>query len=112
MQLAQAHAPHQMHVAWPRARACALVVEGGGMRGAFSAGVLDVFLEAGFNPFSVYGGASGGAMNLSSFLSGQHGRNFRIYRDICTCPEFISMVKYLRGGHWVDLDWLWREMAA
>lgn len=65
------------------------------MRGAFSAGVLDIFLEQGFDVFSVYGGTSGGAMNLSSFLSGQHGRNFGIYRDICTSPHFISARKYL-----------------
>lgn len=90
----------------------ALVVEGGGMRGGFSAGVLDVFLENGFDPFSVYGGTSGGAMNLSSYLSRQHGRNFRIYRDICTSREFISFRKFLSGGHWLDLDWLWQQMES
>jgi predicted patatin/cPLA2 family phospholipase len=90
----------------------ALVVEGGGMRGGFSAGVLDVFLENDFDPFSIYGGTSGGAMNLSSYLSRQHGRNFRIYRDICTDKQFISFGKYLRGGHWLDLDWLWWQMAS
>jgi hypothetical protein len=29
----------------------ALVVEGGGMRGAFTCGVLDAFLQQNFNPF-------------------------------------------------------------
>ena len=32
----------------------ALVVEGGGMRGAFTSGVLDVFLQQQFNPFDLY----------------------------------------------------------
>ena len=31
----------------------ALVVEGGAMRGIFSAGVLDAFLSHGFNPFDL-----------------------------------------------------------
>lgn len=34
----------------------ALVVEGGGMRGAFTSGVLDAFLQQQFNPFGLYVG--------------------------------------------------------
>ncbi|MBC7922105.1 MAG: patatin-like phospholipase family protein, partial [Ferruginibacter sp.] len=41
----------------------ALVVEGGGMRGVYPAGVLDAFLLAGFNPFDLYIGVSSGTPN-------------------------------------------------
>jgi predicted patatin/cPLA2 family phospholipase len=85
----------------------ALIVEGGGMRGIFSAGVLDAFLELGFDPFQIYIGVSAGACNLSSQVAGQYRRNFRIYTNQMVRPEFISARKFLGGGHYMDLDWLW-----
>jgi predicted patatin/cPLA2 family phospholipase len=87
---------------------CALVVEGGGMRGIFPAGVLDVFLEKKFDPFDLYIGVSAGACNLASHLAGQHKRNFRIYTELMTRPGFISLWKFLKGGHFMDLDYLWK----
>lgn len=85
----------------------ALVAEGGGMRGIFCAGVLDVFFENKFDPFDLYIGVSAGACNLASHLSGQHRRNYNIYMDLMTGPEFISLKKFMRGGHLMDLDYLW-----
>jgi len=85
----------------------ALVVEGGAMRGVYSAGALDAFLEQDFDPFDLYIGVSAGACNLASHLAGQHGRNREIYLDYSCRPEFIGAGKFLRGGHAVDLDWLW-----
>ncbi len=43
----------------------ALIVESGGMRGIFSAGVLEAFFENDFDPFHIYIGNSAGACNLS-----------------------------------------------
>ena len=86
---------------------CALVVEGGGMRGIFSAGVLDAFMEQGFDPFDHYLGVSAGACNLSSQVAGQYNRNFRVYTTQMMRPDFISLGKFLRGGNYMDLDWLW-----
>ena len=88
----------------------ALVVEGGGMRGIFCAGVLDVFLENRFDPFDLYIGVSAGACNLASHLAGQQGRNYWIYTNMMTRPEFISMKKFITGGHYMDLDYLWRAI--
>ena len=85
----------------------ALVVEGGGMRGIFAAGVLDCFLENKFDPFDIYIGASAGACNLASHLGKQHGRNYRCYTDYMLRPDFFSFKKYLKGGHYMDLDWFW-----
>jgi len=89
----------------------AIVVEGGAMRGIFSAGVLDVLLERGV-AFDLAIGTSAGAANLASFLSGQHERNLRSYVDIMTRPELFSVTRALRGGHYMDLDWLWDRFAA
>lgn len=85
----------------------ALVAEGGGMRGIFCAGVLDVFMERKFKPFDLYIGVSAGACNLASHLAGQHERNFRIYTRLMTRPEFISLKKFVSGSHLMDLDYLW-----
>ena len=71
----------------------ALVVEGGGMRGIFSAGVLDAFLEMEFDPFNLYIGVSAGACNLASHLGGQYQRNYKIYTHYCTRPEFMNLKK-------------------
>lgn len=85
----------------------ALIVEGGGMRGIFAAGVLDAFMEEKYDPFDMYFGVSAGACNLASHLAGQHRRNYRIYTELMVRREFISLKKFLLGGHWMDLDWLW-----
>ncbi|HUH65256.1 MAG TPA: patatin family protein [Syntrophales bacterium] len=85
----------------------ALVIEGGAMRGVFSTGLLDCFLEAGFDPFDFYVGVSSGASNLAAFLAEMPGRNKKIYVDYSLRPEFIDAFRFLSGGHLMDLDWLW-----
>jgi predicted patatin/cPLA2 family phospholipase len=90
----------------------AIVVEGGAMRGIFSAGVLDGLLELGLTDFDLAIGTSAGACNLASFVAGQHGRNLRCYVNIMARPELFSLRRALRGGHYMDLDWLWDAFAA
>ena len=88
----------------------ALVVEGGGMRGVFAAGVLDAFAACGFAPFDLAVGTSAGAAALASHLAGQPGRNRRCLVGLMRRPEFVhpwhGPTRALRGGHWMDLDWL------
>ncbi|MEL6117349.1 patatin family protein [Photobacterium sp. SP02] len=86
----------------------ALVVEGGAMRGIFAAGVLDGFLEQDYRPFDFCIGVSAGSTNLAAWLANQHGRNYKVITDYSCRPEFISLRKFIRGGHWLDLDWLWQ----
>jgi predicted patatin/cPLA2 family phospholipase len=89
----------------------ALVVEGGGMRGIFAAGVLDEFLAQKYDPFDLYLGVSAGACNLSSQVAGQAGRNRRVYTQIMSRPPFFSFKKFLLGGHYMDLDWFWETFT-
>ena len=77
------------------------------MRGIFAAGVLDAFLAKGKTQFDHCIGVSAGAVNLAAYLAGQQGRNHRVITDYSCRPEFINFGKFLRGGHWLDLDWLW-----
>jgi len=89
----------------------AIVVEGGAMRGVFSVGVLDVFLERAFEPFDLAIGASAGACNLASHVARQEGRNRRCYFELMTRREFIDLRRAVRGRSAVDLDWLWAALA-
>ena len=87
----------------------ALVVEGGGFKAAFTAGILDVFISKNYDPFEIYVGVSSGAMNLSSFVSKQYKRNMNIIKDISSNSNFFDIVRYLRGGDYMDLDLLIEE---
>ncbi|MGO3495735.1 MAG: patatin-like phospholipase family protein [Hafnia alvei] len=84
----------------------ALVCEGGGQRGIFTAGVLDEFLRARFNPFDLYLGTSAGAQNLSAFVCSQPGYARRVITRYTTSIDFFNPLRFVRGGHLIDLDWL------
>ena len=89
-----------------KARKIALVCEGGGQRGIFTAGVLDEFQREKFNPFSLFIGTSAGAQNLSAFVCGQKGYARRVITRYTTNKLFFDPLRFVRGGHLIDLDWL------
>lgn len=85
----------------------ALVVEGGAMRGIFAAGVLDSFIDNNYRPFDFCIGVSAGSTNLAAWLANQRGRSYKVITDYSCRPEFINFPRFVKGGHWLDLDWLW-----
>lgn len=85
----------------------ALVVEGGAMRGIFACGVLDAFISKEFNPFDLCIGVSAGTTNSAAYLAGMYRRNHKVYLDYSLRREFMSLRKFLTGGHLLDLDWMW-----
>ncbi|MEJ5362244.1 MAG: patatin family protein [Spirochaetota bacterium] len=84
----------------------ALIVEGGGMRGVFSAGVLFAMGMKRFTEFDLYIGVSAGACNLASFLGRQYERNFYIMESWSASWRFINPFRIFWGSV-MDLDWLW-----
>lgn len=90
----------------------ALVCEGGGQRGIFTAGVLDEFMRAQFNPFDLYYGTSAGAQNLSAYLCNQPGYGRKVIMRYTTKREFFDPVRFVRGGNLIDLDWLVESTAG
>ena len=85
----------------------ALIVEGGAMRGIFSAGILDAFIEHNYFDFDWFIGVSAGASNVAAYLGRQQGHNYRVYTDYCRRPQFKQWRRFLRGGDLIDIDWLW-----
>ena len=83
----------------------ALVAEGGGQRGIFTAGVLDTWLENGHDPFDLLIGTSAGSQNLTSFVARQKGYAKRLIRGLTRHKRFFQMGRGLMGKHIVDLDW-------
>ena len=86
-----------------------LVLEGGGVRGIYTAGVLDVFLENGIC-FDGVIGVSAGAIHGCSFLSDQHGRSIRYYMNYCSDPRFMSFSSLLKTGDLVGADFCYHEI--
>lgn len=89
----------------------ALVCEGGGQRGIFTAGVLDEFMRAGFNPFDLLLGTSAGAQNLSAYICNQRGYARNVITRFTTQREFFNPLRFVRGGNLIDLDWLMDETS-
>ena len=78
-------------------KSAGLVLEGGGMRGIYTAGVLDVFMENNIK-FQGVMGVSAGAIHGSSYVSGQIGRNLRYYRKYCRDKRFMSIWNLIFTG--------------
>jgi predicted patatin/cPLA2 family phospholipase len=83
----------------------ALIAEGGGQRGIFTAGVLDAWLEHQYDPFDLFIGTSAGSQNLTSFLARQKGYAKRLIRGLSRHKQFFQLGRGLLGKSIVDLDW-------
>jgi predicted patatin/cPLA2 family phospholipase len=74
-----------------------LVLEGGGMKGIYTAGVLDFFMDKGLEFSSVYG-VSAGACHMASYLSGQRGRALDVSVDYLDTKRYCSVESLLLTG--------------
>ena len=84
-----------------------LVLEGGGLRGAFTIGVLDAFMEGNlFFPYAI--GVSAGAINGLSYIARQPKRAFHC--NILSLKEhaYVGIGHFLKGKGYIDLEWLIR----
>lgn len=86
-----------------------LVLEGGGVRGIYTAGVLDVFMEHGIT-FDGVIGVSAGAIHGCSYLSNQKGRSIRYYKKYCNDPRFMSFKNWIKTGDIVGADFCYRQL--
>lgn len=86
----------------------ALVLEGGGLRGVFTCGVLDCFMDHGIRfPFTV--GVSAGACNGLSYMSGQRGRARSSNIDLMDKYHYVGVKYMLTQGCIMDFKLLFED---
>ena len=84
-------------------------MEGGGMRGLFTAGVIDVLMEHGINfPCSV--GVSAGACFGINIKSLQPGRVLRYNLQMIGNPEYMSFRSLLKTGNYANAEFCYHTL--
>ena len=85
-----------------------LVLEGGGLRGVFTCGVLDCFMDHGIRfPFTV--GVSAGACNGLSYMSGQRGRARSSNIDLMEKHHYVGFKYLITQGCIMDYKLLFED---
>ncbi|HJJ48584.1 MAG TPA: patatin family protein [Methanocorpusculum sp.] len=75
-----------------------LILEGGGMRGGYTTGVIDCFLDNGIDFSSIYA-VSSGACHATSYISKQYNRAFRISTNYIKDWHYCSVRSLLVSGN-------------
>lgn len=86
-----------------------LVLEGGGMRGLYTAGVLDAFLDAGIQVDGIVSVSAGALFGLN-FVSGQRGRALRYNKKYISHPNYMGFRSWLKTGNMVNKDFTYYEI--
>ena len=86
-----------------------IVLEGGGMRSAFTSGVLEYFLEKNFY-FDRIVGVSAGACAGASYLSGQKGRNRKVNVEFPSDKRFMGFYHLITKGSYFNIPFIFDEI--
>ena len=86
-----------------------LVLEGGAMRGMFTCGILDVFLEKGID-FDSTIGVSAGAVFGCNYKSRQIGRALRYNKRFCRDPRYCSVRSLMKTGDLYGAEFCYDEL--
>ena len=86
-----------------------LVLQGGGLRGVYTAGVLDTFLD---NNIKVDGiiGVSAGVLFGADYVSKQRGRTIRYLKKYVNDKRYMGIRSYIRTGNLVNSDFAYHEV--
>lgn len=86
-----------------------LVLEGGGLRGIYTAGILDVFLEEGITVDGVIG-VSAGAIHGASFISKQKGRSLRYSLKYRKDKRYMSVSSLVKTGDLFGAEFCYHDL--
>ncbi len=86
-----------------------LAIQGGGVRGAFSSGVLDVFIENNIT-FPYVLGVSAGVLNACNYVSKDIGRSLIVCRDFMHDKRFYSRKNLVKYHSYFNFNFLFREL--
>lgn len=87
----------------------ALILEGGGVRGIFSAGVLDSFLQNNIE-FDTLVGVSAGALFGVNFVSRQHGRAVRYNKKYNKDFRYMGLYPLIKEGNIVSTEYAYCDV--
>lgn len=82
-----------------------LILEGGGMRGVYTAGVLDLLLDKDID-IKYCIGVSAGACNCVSYISKQKKRNYRVNINYINDKRYLSFNNLIKTGSAFGMDML------
>lgn len=86
-----------------------LILEGGGMRGAYTSGVLKAFMDENIEfPYII--GVSAGANNGSNFISQQKERNREVFVDYVGDKNFSGFKHWLKDDSYFNMDFLFNTL--
>lgn len=88
-----------------------LVLEGGAMRGLFTAGILDVMMEQGIEPDGLIGVSAGAAFGCN-YKSRQPGRAIRYNMRFARDKRYCSMHSLLRTGNLFNAEFAYHVVPA
>ena len=88
----------------------ALVLEGGGLRGIYSAGVLDFLLENNIKVDAIFG-VSAGALYGINYASKQEGRVIRYNKKYIRDKRFMSFRNLIKTGNFFDTDFCYDKLV-
>ncbi|MCT4566011.1 MAG: patatin family protein [Maledivibacter sp.] len=86
-----------------------LVLQGGGMRGVYTSGVLDFFMDKDLY-FSYIIAVSAGACNAIAYITGKRGFGKKICIDYISNNKYISYKNLLTKGSIVDMDFIFDKV--
>ena len=87
-----------------------LVLEGGGMRGLYTAGVLDAFMDEKINVDGIIG-VSAGALFGANYFSNQKGRALRYNKKYCKDKRYISIYSLIMTGNIINKDFAFYKIT-
>ena len=86
-----------------------LILEGGAMRGLFTAGVMDVLMENGVEFDGIIGVSAGAAFGCN-YKSGQIGRALRYNIKYCRDKRYCGINSLLKSGNLYNTDFCYGEV--
>jgi len=86
-----------------------IVLEGGGLRGAFTSGVLEYFLDKDLN-FDRVIGVSAGACTGASYLSKQKGRNRKVNVEYPSDKRYMGLRHLILTGSYFNMKFVFEEL--
>lgn len=86
-----------------------LILEGGGMRGIYTAGVLDFFIDKNIEVDLVVGVSAGGC-HAASYLSKQYNRAFKTVIDYLDDKDYISFKNLIKNGSIFGMDLMFNKI--